>query len=390
MHHHRAPMRLGLAALVAGALVPITAATSGATPGCLDESPKRVDPITGAPLEDGCDDSTPPDTRATPSPAPNAAGLVAVSTMTFTVTAQVSDGDTGPFGLECALSGPAQAHDWRPCTSPVTYTGLVDAPAGAYVFRARAVDLGDAGRNPDALPLTPGPTDTPALDASPATVTWGQDTKAPFVFVTPTTYDQDTPTQPVVTTPSVPIRLNTSEAGSSVECVDNGDAVPCEAGKWALGNPTAGRHVFTARAVDRAGNAGAWSEPIEFFVPKNLTRARGWKKVLNKGYVRGDALVARKRGTRLVLPRTKVGELRLVASSGPRLGKVRLRVGRRDWHVVNLAGPRAVLKQYTVIDRYSGIRSGRITIETLSSKPVVIDAIVARPNTFPPASRTGR
>ena len=67
------------------------------------------------------------------------------------------------------------------------------------------------------------------------------------------------------------------------------------------------------------------------------------------------------------------------------MGKVRIRVGRRDWHVVDLSGSRSALRQYTVIDRYSGIRSGRITIETLGNKPVVIDAVVARPNRFPPA-----
>jgi hypothetical protein len=115
------------------------------------------------------------------------------------------------------------------------------------------------------------------------------------------------------------------------------------------------------------------------------SRSKGWKKELNKNYFGGDALSAKKRGVRLVLPRTPVGELRLVAPSGPGLGKVRIRVGRRDWHVVNLAGEKSALVQYTVIDRYSGIRKGNIVIETLSNKPVVIDALVARPNTFPSA-----
>jgi hypothetical protein len=107
--------------------------------------------------------------------------------------------------------------------------------------------------------------------------------------------------------------------------------------------------------------------------------------VKGSGYFKGDAVRATERGARLVLPRTRVGELRLVAPSGPTMGKVRIRVGRRDWHVVDLAGPKSSLRQYTVIDRYSGMRTGRIVIETLGSKPVVIDAVVARPNTFPPA-----
>jgi hypothetical protein len=64
---------------------------------------------------------------------------------------------------------------------------------------------------------------------------------------------------------------------------------------------------------------------------------------------------------------------------------VRIRVGRREWHVVDLRGPKSTLKQYTVIDRYSGIRKGKIVIETLSNKTVLIDAVVARANTFPAA-----
>jgi hypothetical protein len=369
-------------ALVA-ALVPLTAAPAGAAPGCTDETRPTIEIIPGVPIPagDGCDDDTPPDTVLSAATAPQASGFVNVSTMTFTVGARVSDGDAGPFGLECRLTGPAQAHDWRACTSPVTYAGL---PDGAYAFSARAVDLGDAARNPDDG-IPPTVADAPDLDPTPASISWSQDTKAPFVFVTQSGYDEDTPTQPVMTSATVPIRLNSNEAGSSFECTDNGAPVTCSQGRWELAGAKAGRHVFTARAVDRAGNASAWSAPVEFFVPTNLARTRGWKKVTGSGYFKGDALRATRRGARLVLPRTRVGELRLVAPSGPKMGKVRIRVGRRDWNVVDLAGATSALRQYTVIDRYSGMRTGRIVIETLGRKAVVIDAVVARPNTFPSA-----
>jgi hypothetical protein len=57
---------------------------------------------------------------------------------------------------------------------------------------------------------------------------------------------------------------------------------------------------------------------------------------------------------------------------------------------VDLAGPRTSMKQLVVIDRYSGIRAGRVVIESLSAKPVVLDAVVARPNRFPAATRGSR
>ena len=384
MHRHRTAARLSLLALGAAALVPPGAAPAAASPGCLDETRPPLVPGLPLPGGDGCDDSTPPETSLAPSTAPNTAGYVNVAGMTFTVTARVTDGDAGPFAIECRLAGPAQAHDWRACTSPVTYAGL---PDGAYAFTARAVDVGDRALTPDDG-LPPTLADTPDEDPTPATFAWTQDTRTPFVFVSQSAYDEETPTQPVVTTDPVPIRLNSSEAGSSFECTDNGDPVACAGPRWELA-AGAGRHVVRARAVDRAGNASAWSDPLEFFVPVDLSRSQGskraWKTVRDPGYVDGDALRATRRGARLVLPRTEVGELRLIAATGPRHGKVRVRVGRRDWHVVDLAGPRRTMQQLIVLDRYSGVRRGRVVIETLSRKPVVLDAVVARPNRFPPA-----
>jgi hypothetical protein len=384
MHRHRTAARLSLLALGAAALVPLDAAPATASPGCLDETRPPLVPGLPLPGGDGCDDSTPPETSLAPSTAPNTAGYVNVAGMTFTVTAQVTDGDAGPFAIECRLDGPAQAHDWRACTSPVTYAGL---PDGAYAFTARAVDVGDRALTPDDG-LPPTLADTPDEDPTPATFAWTQDTRTPFVFVSQSAYDEETPTQPVVTTDPVPIRLNSSEAGSSFECTDNGDPVACAGPRWELA-AGAGRHVVRARAVDRAGNASAWSDPLEFFVPVDLSRSQGsrraWKTVRDPGYVDGDALRATRRGARLMLPRTEVGELRLIAATGPRHGKVRVRVGRRDWHVVDLAGPRRTMQQLIVLDRYSGVRRGKVVIETLSRKPVVLDAVVARPNRFPPA-----
>lgn len=388
---NRVTTHLAVAALVAGAFVPVTAAASIADiavlgHGCLDESYRDV--VLGLPTRDGCDDDTPPETTAKASPTPNAAGFVSTASMTFTVVLDVTDTDAGPFGLQCRLTAAVpvpEAHDWRDCSSPVTYAGLPDAPAGAYTFSARAVDLGDHTRNPDHPSLGGTVTDTPDLDQTPAKVTWGQDTRMPFVFVTPEAYDEITPTQPVVTSTTVPIRLNSSDRGSRFECTDNGAAIACSAGTWELREARAGRHVFSARTIDPAGNTSAWSDPIEFFVPRDVRRARGWTRRQNAAYVGGEALLGRQRGLRLVLPRTRVGELRLLAPTAPSYGKVRIRVGRRDWHTVNLAGRRSDLRQLVVLDRYSGERKGRITIETLSNKPVLIDAIVARRSTFPPA-----
>lgn len=385
----RRPASALVLVLATSTLLVAGTAPAGAEPGCLDESPPTV---IGLPSGNGCDDSTPPDTLLTPSTAPNGAGMVPTATMSFSFTAAVSDADAGPFGFECAIATPAAPSPaWEACTSPVALPAQADAPAGSYGFRVRAVDLGDRSRTPDTNPLLPPQVaDTPDEDPTPASLTWGQDTKAPFVFITRSVYDEATPTQPVITTPSVPLRLDSNEPGSTFECRDGERAVACTGGRWSLADPRPGRHVFTARTVDSGGNVSEWADPVEFFVPSDLRRARGWTKVRGDGHVDGDALRATRRGARLVLPRTAVGELRLIAASGQRLGSVRVRVGRRDWHVVDLSGPRSPLVQHVVIDRYSGMRTGRIVIESLSARPVVVDAVVARPNRFPAGhQRTG-
>lgn len=380
---------LATAALLAASLVPASTAPAQAQPGCTDET-RPPGPLPGLPLpglgEDGCDDSTPPETTAVPAVAPNANGMVATSTMSFAVAAVVTDGDPGPFVIECALAGPAQAHGWRTCadsaSATVTYSGLPDASPGAYTFSARAVDAGDLGRNPD-NGLPPTTADTPDLDPSPATVTWGQDTVAPFAFMTFDAYDEETPTQPVVSSRRVNVRLNASERKATFECTDRGRAVPCTGGRWELDRLSSGRHALAVRAIDLAGNASQWTSVREFFVPTNLKRRRGWSKLRGAQWFDGDAVTTSRRGARLVLSRRTVGELRIHAATGPSYGRVRVRVGKGRWHAVNLGGKRSARKEIVVIDRFSGQQRGKVVIESLSRKPVVLDSIVARPSRFP-------
>lgn len=380
----RPRLALLAASALAAALLPLgvaggagAAATGLAV--CVDET--LPGPLPG--LSDGCDDAAPPDTRLASSTTPTESGFVATSTMTFTASVLVGDADPGPFALECRLTGPAQAHDWRACTSPVTYSGLVDSGAGAYTLAVRAVDTGDRARNPD-NGLPPLVKDTPDLDQTPATFAWGQDTVAPVAFVNPDVYDAQTPTQPVVASRSVPIRLNSNESGVRFQCQDDGRAVACTPGRWELTGAGSGRHVFSARAIDRAGNASAWSTPFEFAVPKNLGRARGWARKRGAAYFDGDVLTTAARGTRLVLPKQEVGELRLYAPTAPSYGRIRIKVGQTAWRVVDLGRAKAARREIVVIDRFEGTRVGRIHVEVLSrNKPVLLDAILARANVFP-------
>ena len=369
-------LSLGIA-LTAGLLVgvPLGAGPAAAAADCLSEPPVGFSKA-------ACDDTVPPETALTAvSTLPNAGGWVATTTMAFAFAGAHTDADADALGFQCKLDGPTQAHDWVACTSPRTYSGLGDSDVVTYTFSVRAIDTADqAFTYPNSLfPAEPGDD----LDGSPATLTWGQDSVAPVGFVNPDLYDEETPQQPVVVGRSVPIRLNSNETGATFECEVDGRATPCTPGTWRYTDAPSGRHFFRARSVDKAGTPSAWSPTSEFFIPTDLRARRGWSVLRRSGAFDRTLVRSSIKGARIVLPKRRVGELRLYAPSAPTYGKVRVKVGATNWRVVDLSGPRSAQKEHVVINRYQGSRTGRIIIEVLTrNKPVLLDAIVARTNVF--------
>jgi hypothetical protein len=96
-------------------------------------------------------DTTPPDTIIDSGPT----GTVVSSTATFTFHSTET-----PATFECKLSG-----GWSSCSSPKTYSGLVDGP---YTFSVRATD---ASNNTDSTPATqPWTVDSSSPDTTVPTV----------------------------------------------------------------------------------------------------------------------------------------------------------------------------------------------------------------------------
>lgn len=342
------------------------AAASAAEPGCTSEQAGL--------LELPCDDSTPPDTVVTSvAPAPNAGGWTRQDSMTIHFAAVAPDEQPGSLVTQCRLTGPSQAHDWRACTSPVTYPGLADTTPPGYRFEVRAVDAPDHG-----ILLAWPMTDTPDLDASPATFTWGQDTVVPREFLTVDIYDELTPEDPVLRGPGLVAKLNASEPGVSVECTDNGAPLPCAPGRNVFTGLPAGDHDLTMRVTDPAGNTSGWADEVRFTVPADLARRAGWKQVRSAAHVGGDVLVSKRPGARLVVRTKVVRELRLYADSSRRAGTLRVRVGKGAWQPVRLAGKRERGREVVVFGPWDGVRRGKVQIETVGRRPVRVDAIVVR------------
>src|SRR5262249_39189344 len=138
--------------------------------------------------------------------------------------------------FDCSLDGGA----FGPCSSPTTYTGLVD---GSHTFRVRATDL--AGNS----------------DPTPAERTWTVDATSPETTIT---------SGPSGTTASgSPTFEFMASEPSTFECsLDAGSWTSCSSPKTYTGLAD-GSHTFRVRASDLAGNTDPSSAERTWTVQAN-------------------------------------------------------------------------------------------------------------------------
>jgi hypothetical protein len=139
-------------------------------------------------------------------------------------------------------------------------------------------------------------------------------------------------------------------------------------------------YCFSAKATDRAGNTSRWSRARCTTTPVDDRGARatnGWRRVEHAKAYRGTQTVTNLRGQRLALPRASGKTLRLVATTCPRCGVVRVRMGNRDLGRVSLRSAKLKHKRVVHVASFPKVRTGRVVIRVVSSsKPVRIDGIV--------------
>ncbi len=368
-----------LVGVLAGLLPLLPAAPAHASATCQSEAPNALG-LT-------CDDQTPPDTVSAAGSQTGSGQVTVTASSSYGTT-----GDTGPVAFECQLGGTAP---WGPCV----LSGLA---AGAHDVAVRAVDTADRARTvPCDTFLCSGP-ETPDYDATPATVrvtvTGGGGTGggggtvppppgpggAPETQISGGPSDKITPDQPVALTKRLSFVLTASEA-VTYNCAVNAQKVPCHEGVNVLRRLRPGTAVLVAQAVDAEGNFDATPASLTFYVPYDLSarQGKGWKEVRSRAAYAGDYVVTTRQGAVLTLGRVKgVHELRLIAPTGPRLGKVAVRVGKGAWTKVDLGSAKArKLVVFELRGADAGALSGAVQVTALrvpAGGAVAVDAIVAR------------
>ncbi|MEV7429479.1 hypothetical protein AB0N29_07640 [Nocardioides sp. NPDC092400] len=375
------------------------AAPAAAEPVCLSEAVtgQALPGILGA----TCDDEVPPvvDGEVVVTPAPRAQGWVGSKQLTFSFTGRFTDADADALGFQCQLSSRTTADQpWTACGTydaaaevwRQSYNGLEESEALPYTFRVRAVDTGDAARDPRStcgLGCSTARTDLDDVSA-PATVQVRVDTVAPAGSVRVNgLVDEENPTWPMVTSRTLQVVLG---AGGSQDrspvgfsCTLTGRAVPCALGPTDLRDLPPGDQRFEAVARDAAGNVDPTPSVLTFSVPRDLAAPKrsGWKQVRQGGYFDGDFLQTTRHGATVSAPGRNVRELRLVAPRGPGLGKVSVRVGQGRWYTVDLGGPSYErFHVYQVRDQFEPLVSGRVQVRAAElgrAETVRVDAVLA-------------
>lgn len=267
--------------------------------------------------------------------------------------------------------------------------------AGNYTVLVRAVDTADAA----IIDPCDGPLDfecgpeVPDYETTPTAVPFsigpggggGSGSPGdPDTLISGVPQDKITPGTPVALTRRPQVVLASNEP-ATFNCAINARKIPCKAGVNKLKGLNPGTQVLVAQAVDKQGNFDATPASVTFYVPVNLKPGPGkaWRKVKSSGSYAGDYVSTSIRGAVLTLAAVKgVREVRLIAPTGPNLGKVAVRVGKGKWKKINLKSAKGrKLQVFVIRGPASGPVSGKIQIQALKvpgGGSVAVDAIVAR------------
>jgi surface antigen len=141
-------------------------------------------------------------------------------------------------------------------------------------------------------------------------------------------------------------------------------------------------YCFAARAVDRAGNASAWTSSqctARALDDRALTASVGWRRATASRWWNGTVTITKQKGAKLTLLGARLDRVGIVATRCESCGSVAVFVGSTRIGSVSLHAATTRYRQLVLLPRFP-YRTGTVAIKVISSgRPVQIDgAVVSR------------
>ncbi|MFE7329402.1 fibronectin type III domain-containing protein, partial [Streptomyces sp. NPDC057565] len=287
--------------------------------------------------------------------------VMASATAQFSFTGSDDTDLTSSLVYRCSLDGKATI----PCTSPVSYTSLSSA---LHTFAVTAID--PSGN-----------------ESTPTSRQWRVDTVAPTISMTG-------PSSAFTLSTNLAPAWSVKDAGAGTANVDvRWQRAPYTSGYGAWVYPSAWQkttatkltlsgaargftYCFSARARDKAGNLSVWSSARCTAVAlddRALTASKGWSRTSGTAYYANTATVTSKSGVTLQLKGVQAKHLALVATRCASCGSIGVYWNGALIKKIDLYAAKAQHKAILDIATFNGIRSGTLTLRTLSSRTVQID-----------------
>ncbi len=179
---------------------------------------------------------------------------------------------------------------------------------------------------------------------------------------------------------SVDIRAASNEPLSEAVCRFDGRVTTkrCTPTRWTYFGTGPGDHTMSVAAVDMDGLQDPTPVVKMFNVPQSAVRMhglRGFKRAGGNGYMLQAYVYATKKGASITRKFTGVRRVAVVVTKGPRLGSLKVYVGKRLVKTIRLQSSTVQHRKVVLIKKSSRKFRGPLKIVAASNRRVIVEAV---------------
>jgi hypothetical protein len=313
------------------------------------------------------------DYAARPMAAPYAANL--------NVTGETAQVPAAPTDVKAVAGEHSATVSWTPPSdngAPLTRYLITQVGSGRTIAVTAPATSAQVKDLAGGVPVSFTVTAYNGVGAGPAS--------AATASVTPTAIGPETtlikPPSGVVARTSLPMRWR-AEGAVSYACQLDGSATPC----LSRLKPRPGTHTFSVAGIDAEGDRDAtpatttWTTPLG---AKRLQRASGWTLARKRWAYAGRVATASRRGATLSTKVQRAGQVAVVATVGPRQGKVAVYLGKKKIGTVSLASKKSRHSQVKMLPRLKRPVTGKVRIVVVTAgRAVAIEGFAVVTHAMP-------